>query len=426
VGRPQDDAELRPVRDCRTRGYLLLSDGCASSSAELDRVFRALADATRRDIVPGAGRGAASISELAARYDMSFAAVQKHVAVLEGAGLVTKQPQGRERIVRGNPERIARARELLARLEELWRARFSQLDACSSDPITRSEPMPITSVTSDAEALTLTVVGDYPVPVERLWEAYADPRQLERFWGPETWPATFTRHDMAAGRPLAVLHDRPGRQHVARLVALPGGGAGAPVRVEDGFAHEDGRPNEEMPTMRMVFTFEPTATGSRFTSVTYFPSLEAMEQLVEMGMLEGLRSALGQLDDVLADLASFAADRATGGADPGATRRSASPASSAGGGAGVARAPRARAAAAVAARARRLDDAGVRGRHGGRRLLPLRVGGGGRLGRFGFEGELLESEPPHRAVTTERMIGMEGPGTVNEMTLTPVEATARC
>jgi DNA-binding transcriptional ArsR family regulator len=75
----------------------------------------------------------ASISALAARYEMSFAAVQKHVSVLEGAGLVSKQAQGRERIVRGNPERIARARELLARLEELWKARFSQIDTLFSD-----------------------------------------------------------------------------------------------------------------------------------------------------------------------------------------------------------------------------------------------------------------------------------------------------
>jgi len=59
--------------------------------------------------------------------------------------------------------------------------------------------MPVTSVSSDASALTLTVIADYPVPVARLWDAYADPRQLERFWGPEQWPATFTRHDMAVG-----------------------------------------------------------------------------------------------------------------------------------------------------------------------------------------------------------------------------------
>lgn len=105
------------------------------SDAELDRIFRALADATRRDIVARVMAGEpASISTLAARYDMSFAAVQKHVAVLEAAGLVTKKRQGRERIVRGKPERIARARDLLAQLEGLWRARFSQLDAVLTEP----------------------------------------------------------------------------------------------------------------------------------------------------------------------------------------------------------------------------------------------------------------------------------------------------
>jgi DNA-binding transcriptional ArsR family regulator len=105
------------------------------SDAEIDRLFRALADATRRDIVGRVLAGEqASISDLAARYEMSFAAVQKHVAVLEEAGLVTKQVQGRERIVHGNPERIARARDLLGRLEGLWRARFSQLDSLLADP----------------------------------------------------------------------------------------------------------------------------------------------------------------------------------------------------------------------------------------------------------------------------------------------------
>jgi DNA-binding transcriptional ArsR family regulator len=101
---------------------------------ELDRLFRALADATRRDIVARVLNGEeASVTTLASRYDMTFAAVQKHVAVLEDAGLVTKFAQGRERIVRGNPERVARARELLARLENLWRSRFSQLDAVLAD-----------------------------------------------------------------------------------------------------------------------------------------------------------------------------------------------------------------------------------------------------------------------------------------------------
>jgi DNA-binding transcriptional ArsR family regulator len=105
------------------------------SPTEIDRVFRALADATRRDIIARVLAGEpASVSELAARYDMSFAAVQKHVAVLEGAGLVTKERHGRERLVHGNPERVARARALLAQLEELWRARFSRIDELFKDP----------------------------------------------------------------------------------------------------------------------------------------------------------------------------------------------------------------------------------------------------------------------------------------------------
>jgi DNA-binding transcriptional ArsR family regulator len=96
---------------------------------EVDRIFRALADSTRRDIVRRTLAGEATVSELASAYAMSFAAVQKHVAVLEGAGLVTKYPRGRERVVRGNPQAIARAQELLDRYAQIWRARIDRLDA---------------------------------------------------------------------------------------------------------------------------------------------------------------------------------------------------------------------------------------------------------------------------------------------------------
>lgn len=109
----------------------------------VDRIFRALADATRRDILRRCLSEEASVSQLAMAYDMSFAAVQKHVAVLEGAGLVAKHPQGRERIVRGRPATLAQARDLLARYEELWRARISRLDALLA------EDAPATSTTTD-------------------------------------------------------------------------------------------------------------------------------------------------------------------------------------------------------------------------------------------------------------------------------------
>jgi DNA-binding transcriptional ArsR family regulator len=110
------------------------------TDVEIDRVFHALADATRRDIVRRTIDGELSISSLAADYDMSFAAVQKHVAVLESARLIVKRAEGRERLVRADPAMIARARILLARFEDLWRARIDRLDALLAGPQAVSTP----------------------------------------------------------------------------------------------------------------------------------------------------------------------------------------------------------------------------------------------------------------------------------------------
>lgn len=280
--------------------------------------------------------------------------------------------------------------------------------------------MPITTVTSDPGTRTITVIADYPVTVERLWEAYADPRQLERFWGPEQWPATFTRHDMQVGGRSEYYMAGPDgmRSHgwfrFLKVEPLRG------FEVEDGFAHPDGRENTEMPSMRMVFTFEPTAAGARYTCVTYFPSVEAMEQLVQMGMMEGMQSAMSQIDAVLADLASFAATR---GAE-------------------------AKLLSDTQVRVSRVIRGTVeqvwRAHHDAALMQRWLLGPEGwtmpvcqvatavgsryryewesadKSQRFGFEGELLESSPPGRTVTTEHMIGAPEPSTRNEMTLTIV------
>ena len=104
------------------------------SDEEIDRVFHALSTATRRDILRRTIEEEHSVSALARDYDMSFAAVQKHVAVLEAAGLIIKRAEGRERLVRADPAMIARARALLARYEELWRSRIDRLDALLAEP----------------------------------------------------------------------------------------------------------------------------------------------------------------------------------------------------------------------------------------------------------------------------------------------------
>lgn len=98
------------------------------SDAELDRLFQALADATRRDIVARVLTGEYSVSGLAAEYAMSFAAVQKHVAVLERASLVTKEKRGREQMVRIHLEGLRRARRLLDDYEEIWQQRVARID----------------------------------------------------------------------------------------------------------------------------------------------------------------------------------------------------------------------------------------------------------------------------------------------------------
>ncbi len=281
--------------------------------------------------------------------------------------------------------------------------------------------MPITSVTTDPGALTMTIVGDYPVTIERLWQAWVDPRQIERFWGPPGWPATFTRHDMVeGGRTMYVMTGPDGEQSAGYWI-MTSIDPGCSFEMVDGFVGADGEPNDEMPSMTMRMQFEPTAGGSRFTAVTTFTNVASMEQLVEMGMVEGSTAAIGQMDDVLVDLTSFAAGRRTESKVLSDTQVR------------LSRVVR----GTVDQVWRAHHDAGLMrrwmlGPDGW--TMPVcepatHVGDGYRYeweaddgsARFGFEGELLESVPPSLAVTTERMIGMVGPGARNEMTLAAVD-----
>ncbi len=280
--------------------------------------------------------------------------------------------------------------------------------------------MPITHVSSDPATLTMTVTGEYSVTVERLWDAYADPRQLERFWGPVEWPATFTRHDMAVGGQSQYYMTGPDgtvSRGWFRFLAIEPGTA---FEVEDGFADETGAVNTAMPSMRIAFRFEPSAGGSRSTTVTTFPSVAAMEELLKMGMMEGMQSAAGQLDALLADLQSFASTLATNAQLLSDTQ---------------VRITRViRGSAEQVWRAHHepaLMQRWLLGPDGW--TMPVceiaaKVGDRYRFEwenadaseRFGFEGELLESAAPYREVTTEQMIGMDGPSTRNELTMVPV------
>jgi uncharacterized protein YndB with AHSA1/START domain len=167
--------------------------------------------------------------------------------------------------------------------------------------------MPLTFVTKDAAQLTLTVVGDFPVPQQRLWDAFADPRQLERFWGPPEWPATFTHHDLTVGGRSEYFLSGPDGEKWSGSWKFT---AVSPISSFEALDGEDNAEDENMPSS-MRFTFDARPTGSRLTIVTWFSSVEAMELTIP-GMEEGLRAALPQLDAVLAERDASSMD-----ADPG-------------------------------------------------------------------------------------------------------------
>jgi uncharacterized protein YndB with AHSA1/START domain len=161
--------------------------------------------------------------------------------------------------------------------------------------------MTVTSVRKDPEALTMTITAELEATVERAWQLWADPRQLERWWGPPTYPATVVDHDLTPGGRVTYFMTGPdGEKFHGWLKVLA---AEPPNRLElhDGFAHDDGTPNDAMPTTTMLVTLMKRGGGTLMAITTQFSSLEEMEQLASMGMEEGMVAALGQIAGILAD-----------------------------------------------------------------------------------------------------------------------------
>ncbi len=160
--------------------------------------------------------------------------------------------------------------------------------------------MSVTGVHKDLEALTMTVTAEYDVPVDRGWRLWADPRQLERWWGPPTYPATVEQHDLRAGGVVTYYMTGPeGDVHRGWWRVLE---VEAPrlLVVEDGFGDDPTHAVEGMPSMVMRVTLaERVGGGVVMTMVSEFPSLESLEQLLQMGVEEGLLAAMGQIEALL-------------------------------------------------------------------------------------------------------------------------------
>lgn len=162
--------------------------------------------------------------------------------------------------------------------------------------------MTVTAVRKDPEALTMTLDAEFDASAERVWQLWADPRQLERWWGPPTYPATFTRHDLAVGSRVEYHMTGPeGDQPHGYWDILE---TEPPHRLvyRDGFANEDGSPNDDLPRNEGRVTIEGIGDGrTRMSIDSLFPSREAMEQVLAMGMEAGITEAVGQIDAILAE-----------------------------------------------------------------------------------------------------------------------------
>jgi uncharacterized protein YndB with AHSA1/START domain len=159
----------------------------------------------------------------------------------------------------------------------------------------------VTAVQKDPGALTLTLTAEFNASPERVWQLWADPRQLERWWGPPGYPATFTAHDFrVGGRSEYHMTGPEGPTPVGYWEVLELDPPRS-MRIEDGFA-ADGTPNDLPGPGGMNVTLEPIEGGrTRMTIENTFPDVSAMEQLLAMGMEQGLTEAVGQIDAILAE-----------------------------------------------------------------------------------------------------------------------------
>jgi uncharacterized protein YndB with AHSA1/START domain len=162
--------------------------------------------------------------------------------------------------------------------------------------------MTVTSVRKDPQTLSLTLDAEFDASPERVWRLWADPRQLERWWGPPTYPATVTRHELTPGGRVEYYMTGPDGDQPRAYWDVEEVDPPRSLVVRDGFAKEDGSPNTEMPINEFRVTIAEIAAGrTRMSIVSTFPSTEAMEQLLAFGMDEGLTQAVGQIDAILSE-----------------------------------------------------------------------------------------------------------------------------
>jgi len=160
--------------------------------------------------------------------------------------------------------------------------------------------MPVTDVQHDLENLTLTITADFAAPVQRIWQIYADPRQLEKVWGPPSHPATFVDHSLTPGSRVTYFMTGPDGEKYAGYWDITSVDEPTSFAFRDGFADADLNPNPDMPVSENTYSFTEHNGGTRAVYVAKFASAEGLQQVLDMGVVEGSTSAINQIDELLA------------------------------------------------------------------------------------------------------------------------------
>ena len=162
--------------------------------------------------------------------------------------------------------------------------------------------MTVTAVRKDPVNLTLTLTAEFDASPERVWQLWSDPRQLERWWGPPMYPATFTRHDLSVGSRVEYYMTGPEGDQPRGFWDIVDAEPPRRLAFRDGIANDDWTENADFPRIEDVVTIEPIEAGrTRMEFQAHYPSTAAMEQYLAMGMEPGLTEAVGQIDAILAE-----------------------------------------------------------------------------------------------------------------------------
>lgn len=160
--------------------------------------------------------------------------------------------------------------------------------------------MPVTDITKDVENRTLVITAEFAAPLERVWALYADPRQLEQVWGPPEYPATFVDHDLRAGGRMTYYMTSPEGEKFGGYWDVDEVEEPRRFAFRDGFADADLNPNPDLPISYCDYAFGSTDDGTRAVFTSRYDSAEDLQKVLDMGMEEGARTAINQIDGFLA------------------------------------------------------------------------------------------------------------------------------